>query len=159
MIFSGTRNAADNNDSDCDDSHEQDEDAQLAAVLVLSGGGQYQGDGSLDAQVLAARCLANFMEARVLPTLRCTAGIKLLLQCASGTFPDDLWCVAHYPQLPWLFRSVPSRVCLFPHYSRHQLVLSIMHSWTCCSIQATVHLPEVKEGGDQDLDDDDDEDI
>ncbi len=59
------RNAADDDDGDDDnDSHEHDEDAQLAAVLALSGGGgQYQGDENLEAQVLAARCLANLMEA------------------------------------------------------------------------------------------------
>ena len=57
-------NAADNdNGDDDDDSHEPDEDAQLAVALVLSGGGQYQGDDDLEAQVLAARCLANLMEA------------------------------------------------------------------------------------------------
>lgn len=63
-ILGGTGNAADDDDGDDDDdSHEQDEDAQLAAVLALSGGGQYQGDENLEAQVLAARCLANLMEA------------------------------------------------------------------------------------------------
>lgn len=63
-ILGGTGNAADDgDDDDDDDSHEQDEDAQLAAVLALSGGGQYQGDENLEAQVLAARCLANLMEA------------------------------------------------------------------------------------------------
>jgi hypothetical protein len=58
-ILRGTRNATD----DDDNSHEQDEDAQLAAAPALSGGGQYQGDDNLEAQVLAARCLANLMEA------------------------------------------------------------------------------------------------
>jgi E3 ubiquitin-protein ligase TRIP12 len=63
-ILGGTGNAADDDDGDDDDeSHEQDEDAQLAAALALSGGGQYQGDDNLEAQVLAARCLANLMEA------------------------------------------------------------------------------------------------
>lgn len=65
-ILGGTGNAADDDDDgdDDDDSHEQDEDAQLAAALALSGGGgQYQGDDNLEAQVLAARCLANLMEA------------------------------------------------------------------------------------------------
>jgi E3 ubiquitin-protein ligase TRIP12 len=63
-ILGGTGNATDDgDDDDDDDSHEQDEDAQLAAVLALSGGGQYQGDENLEAQVLAARCLANLMEA------------------------------------------------------------------------------------------------
>jgi E3 ubiquitin-protein ligase TRIP12 len=58
-ILDGTGNAAD----DHDDSHEHDEGAHLAAVLALSGGGQYQGDENLEAQVLAACCLANLMEA------------------------------------------------------------------------------------------------
>lgn len=64
-ILGGTGNAADDDDGDDDDdSHEHDEDAQLAAVLAMSGGGgQYQGDDNLEAQVLAARCLANLMEA------------------------------------------------------------------------------------------------
>ena len=63
-ILGGTGNAADDDDGDDDDdSHEPDEDAQLAAALALSGGGQYQGDDNLEAQVLAARCLANLMEA------------------------------------------------------------------------------------------------
>jgi hypothetical protein len=63
-ILGGSGNAADDDDGDDDDdSHEHDEDAQLAAVLAMSGGGQYQGDDNLEAQVLAARCLANLMEA------------------------------------------------------------------------------------------------
>ena len=62
-ILGGTGNAADNDDGDDDASHEADEDAQLAAALALSGGSQYQGDDNLEAQVLAARCLANLMEA------------------------------------------------------------------------------------------------
>jgi E3 ubiquitin-protein ligase TRIP12 len=65
-ILGGTGNATDDDDGDDDDdnAHEQDEDAQLAAALALSGGGgQYQGDDNLEAQVLAARCLANLMEA------------------------------------------------------------------------------------------------
>ena len=61
-ILGGTGNANDDGDND-DDSHEPDEDAQLAVALVLSGGGQYQGDDDLEAQVLAAHCLANLMEA------------------------------------------------------------------------------------------------
>ena len=63
-ILGGTGNAADDDDGDDnDDSHRPDEDARLAAALALSGGGQYQGDDDLEAQVLAARCLANLMEA------------------------------------------------------------------------------------------------
>ncbi|KIY44943.1 hypothetical protein FISHEDRAFT_50340 [Fistulina hepatica ATCC 64428] len=47
-----------------DDSGEQDEDAALAAALAMStGGGAFQGDENLEAQVLACRCLANLMEA------------------------------------------------------------------------------------------------
>jgi E3 ubiquitin-protein ligase TRIP12 len=57
-ILGGTGNVA----NDDDNTHEHDEDAQLAAVLVLSGGGQYQGDENLEAQVLAMCCLANLME-------------------------------------------------------------------------------------------------
>lgn len=49
-------------DDDGSDDQEQDEDAQLAAALAMSGGA-YQGDESLEAQVLACRCLANLMEA------------------------------------------------------------------------------------------------
>ena len=49
-ILSGTGNVADD-----DDSHKPDDDAQLAAALALSRGGQYQGDDNLEAQVLAAR--------------------------------------------------------------------------------------------------------
>ena len=41
-IPSGTGDAADDDGDDDDDSHEPDEDAQLTAVLALSGGGQYQ---------------------------------------------------------------------------------------------------------------------
>lgn len=51
-------------DGDDDDGHEQDEDAALAAAIALStGGGAFQGDENLEAQVLACRCLANLMEA------------------------------------------------------------------------------------------------
>jgi E3 ubiquitin-protein ligase TRIP12 len=63
-ILGGSGNAADDDDGDDDDdSHEHGEDAQLAAVLAMSGGGQYQGDDNLEAQDLAACCLANLMEA------------------------------------------------------------------------------------------------
>jgi E3 ubiquitin-protein ligase TRIP12 len=66
-ILGGTRNTTDDDDGDDDDDngHEQDEDAQLVAALTLSdgGSGQYQGDNNLEAQVLAARYLANLMEA------------------------------------------------------------------------------------------------
>ena len=54
-------------DPDEDDDQEPqdvDEDAALAAALAMSaGGGAYQGDENLEAQVLACRCLANLMEA------------------------------------------------------------------------------------------------
>ncbi|KAH9971756.1 hypothetical protein BGW80DRAFT_1511481, partial [Lactifluus volemus] len=63
-ILGGSGNVADDDDGDDDnDTHKHDEDAQLAAVLAMSGGGQYQGDDNLEAQDLAARCLANLMEA------------------------------------------------------------------------------------------------
>ncbi|THH12821.1 hypothetical protein EW146_g7335 [Bondarzewia mesenterica] len=62
-ILGGSGGEADDDD-DGDDEGPQDDDAALAAVLALSGGGnQYQGDDNLEAQVLAARCLANLMEA------------------------------------------------------------------------------------------------
>ena len=61
-ILGGTGN--DEGEDDEDDVVEQDEDAALAAALAMSaGGGAYQGDENLEAQVLACRCLANLMEA------------------------------------------------------------------------------------------------
>ncbi|RDX51248.1 hypothetical protein OH76DRAFT_1401563 [Lentinus brumalis] len=61
-ILGGTGNEEDEGDDD--DGIEQDEDAALAAALAMSaGGGAYQGDENLEAQVLACRCLANLMEA------------------------------------------------------------------------------------------------
>ncbi|KAI0773262.1 hypothetical protein BD413DRAFT_656909 [Trametes elegans] len=61
-ILGGTGN--DDDEGDDDDAGEQDEDAALAAALAMSaGGGAYQGDENLEAQVLACRCLANLMEA------------------------------------------------------------------------------------------------
>lgn len=62
-ILGGTGGEGDDDDDDGDDAGNQDEDAALAAALAMSGGGQYQGDDNLEAQVLAARCLANLMEA------------------------------------------------------------------------------------------------
>lgn len=60
-ILGGTGNDP---DGDEEDDPEPDEDAALAAALALStGGGTYQGDENLEAQVLACRCLANLMEA------------------------------------------------------------------------------------------------
>lgn len=61
----GGRGADEDDDDDGDeDPEEQDEDAALAAALAMSaGGGSYQGDENLEAQVLACRCLANLMEA------------------------------------------------------------------------------------------------
>ena len=61
-ILGGTGGEVDDDD-DGDDDGPQDEDAALATALALSGGTQYQGDDNLEAQVLAARCLANLMEA------------------------------------------------------------------------------------------------
>jgi hypothetical protein len=46
-----------------DDIDDHDEDVALTAVLAMSGGGTYQGDENLEAQMLACRCLANLMEA------------------------------------------------------------------------------------------------
>ena len=61
-ILGGTGH--DEDEGDDDDVAEQDEDAALAAALAMSaGGGAYQGDENLEAQVLACRCLANLMEA------------------------------------------------------------------------------------------------
>ncbi|KAI0352109.1 hypothetical protein OH77DRAFT_1428880 [Trametes cingulata] len=61
-ILGGTGN--DEDEGDNQDAGEQDEDAALAAALAMSaGGGAYQGDENLEAQVLACRCLANLMEA------------------------------------------------------------------------------------------------
>ncbi|KAI9062557.1 hypothetical protein FKP32DRAFT_1593207 [Trametes sanguinea] len=61
-ILGGSGN--DEEEGDDDDIGEQDEDAALAAALAMSaGGGAYQGDENLEAQVLACRCLANLMEA------------------------------------------------------------------------------------------------
>ncbi|KAI0794507.1 hypothetical protein C8Q74DRAFT_1365946 [Fomes fomentarius] len=61
-ILGGSGNHEDEGDDD--DAAEQDDDAALAAALALSaGGGAYQGDENLEAQVLACRCLANLMEA------------------------------------------------------------------------------------------------
>ncbi|KAF8266775.1 hypothetical protein EI94DRAFT_1583654 [Lactarius quietus] len=63
-FLGGTGNVADvDNGDDDSDSYEQGEDAQLAAALAISGGGQYQGDDNLEAQVLAAHCLENLLEA------------------------------------------------------------------------------------------------
>ncbi|GJE98055.1 Ubiquitin fusion degradation protein [Phanerochaete sordida] len=60
-ILGGTGNEQ---DGDEEEEHEQDEDAALAAAIALStGGGAFQGDENLEAQVLACRCLANLMEA------------------------------------------------------------------------------------------------
>jgi E3 ubiquitin-protein ligase TRIP12 len=61
-ILGGT--GADEDDDGDEEHHDSDEDASLAAALALSsGGGTYQGDENLEAQVLACRCLANLMEA------------------------------------------------------------------------------------------------
>ncbi|KAI0287813.1 hypothetical protein BC826DRAFT_1093244 [Russula brevipes] len=61
------------------------------AVLALSGGGQYQGDENLEAQVLAARCLANLMEA--LPGVAHTVvyhGAIPTLEKISEEFPSSI---------------------------------------------------------------------
>lgn len=60
----GGRGADEDEDEDGgDDGDDHDEDAALAAALAMSGGGTYQGDENLEAQMLACRCLANLMEA------------------------------------------------------------------------------------------------
>jgi E3 ubiquitin-protein ligase TRIP12 len=60
---SGRPTGDDEDGEDDEGGEEQDEDAALAAAIALSGGTQYAGDENLEAQVLAARCLANLMEA------------------------------------------------------------------------------------------------
>ncbi|KZT67358.1 hypothetical protein DAEQUDRAFT_673424 [Daedalea quercina L-15889] len=61
-ILGGT--GGDPDEDDDQDAQDVDEDAALAAALAMSaGGGAYQGDENLEAQVLACRCLANLMEA------------------------------------------------------------------------------------------------
>ncbi|KAF5336031.1 hypothetical protein D9611_006309 [Ephemerocybe angulata] len=62
-ILGGKGNSEEEDDDGDDDGGEHDEDAQLAAALAMSTGGQYQGDENPEAQVLACRCLANLMEA------------------------------------------------------------------------------------------------
>lgn len=62
-ILGGRGVNEDEDDDGGDDGEEHDEDAALAAALALSGGGTYQGDENLEAQMLACRCLANLMEA------------------------------------------------------------------------------------------------
>lgn len=62
-ILGGRGVDEDEDDDGGDDGEEHDEDAALAAALALSGGGTYQGDENLEAQMLACRCLANLMEA------------------------------------------------------------------------------------------------
>ncbi|TFY68826.1 hypothetical protein EVJ58_g785 [Rhodofomes roseus] len=61
-ILGGT--GGDPDEDDDQEPQDVDEDAALAAALAMSaGGGAYQGDENLEAQVLACRCLANLMEA------------------------------------------------------------------------------------------------
>lgn len=61
-VLGGT--GGDPDEDDDQDPQDIDEDAALAAALAMSaGGGAYQGDENLEAQVLACRCLANLMEA------------------------------------------------------------------------------------------------
>lgn len=62
-ILGGRGADEDEDDDGGDDGDEHDEDAALAAALAMSGGGTYQGDENLEAQMLACRCLANLMEA------------------------------------------------------------------------------------------------
>ena len=63
-ILGGRGADEDDDDEGDEDADEPDEDAALAAALAMSaGGGSYQGDDNLEAQVLACRCLANLMGA------------------------------------------------------------------------------------------------
>jgi E3 ubiquitin-protein ligase TRIP12 len=62
-ILGGRGADEDEDDEGGDDGDDHDEDAALAAALAMSGGGTYQGDENLEAQMLACRCLANLMEA------------------------------------------------------------------------------------------------
>ncbi|KAG1780930.1 hypothetical protein EV702DRAFT_963221 [Suillus placidus] len=62
-ILGGRGADEDEDDDGGDDGDDNDEDAALAAALAMSGGGTYQGDENLEAQMLACRCLANLMEA------------------------------------------------------------------------------------------------
>ncbi|KAG8989607.1 Ubiquitin fusion degradation protein 4 [Tulasnella sp. JGI-2019a] len=64
-IMGGTGNTEDDDGGGDDDQEEQeqDDDAALAAALAMSTGGVMPGDESLEAQMLACRCLANLMEA------------------------------------------------------------------------------------------------
>ncbi|KAF8261592.1 hypothetical protein EI94DRAFT_1789382, partial [Lactarius quietus] len=81
--------ADDNDRDDNDDSHKQDEDAQLPGALKISGGGQYQGDDDLEAQieVFTTHCLENLMEAFLVPsTLLCTTTLKKI----SLEFPSSI---------------------------------------------------------------------
>lgn len=67
-ILNGKPNIDDSNDHEHKSAeiHEMDEDAELAAVLAMSGGGSFSaGDDQeeMEAQLLACRCLAHLMEA------------------------------------------------------------------------------------------------
>ncbi len=107
-ILGGTGNHEDEGDDD--DAAEQDEDAALAAALALSaGGGAYQGDENLEAQVLACRCLANLMEALpgvahtvvyhgAIPVL-CSKLIEIsYIDLAEQTLSVCCLCFLRYPQ-------------------------------------------------------------
>jgi E3 ubiquitin-protein ligase TRIP12 len=78
-ILSGTRNEVDDDNNN----------AQLVALLALSGGGQYQVDEDPKAQVLAICCLANFMEA--LPGVAHTMGPFLCSVVNSLRFCTSIW--------------------------------------------------------------------
>ena len=41
-----------------------------------------------------------------------STSIVLLSQCADRALPDDLWCMANHPQLPWLLGPASGRVCM-----------------------------------------------
>lgn len=63
-ILGGCGADEDDDDEGDEDGDDEDEDTALVAALAMSaGGGSYQGDENLEAQVLACRCLANLVEA------------------------------------------------------------------------------------------------
>ncbi|KAF8268417.1 hypothetical protein EI94DRAFT_1800535 [Lactarius quietus] len=104
-----------------DDSHEQDEDAQLPDALDISRGGQYQGDDNLGAQleVFTTRYLENLMKAFPVPSTlssttvpSCNLLYKQRRTVTTRTFRDNPQRMAHHPQFPWLFGPAPDRICM-----------------------------------------------
>ena len=103
-VLGGTGNTPD--DDDDDDSHEQDKDAQLAAVLALSGGGQYQGDDNLEAQALATRspCRSTTPQA----CLQMSPRTQSCLQVPTHHHPSRYRCRTKRPQRGRIMR--PTRI-------------------------------------------------